>query len=181
MISRDVIFGFLEEAGRAETGGRENLTLRDVFEQLGGKGSHATRDIAREMGITQRQVQRMLTETGAEKRGMGPKSIVGFRELNANELRRAGARYFRENPLYFEDGSEFALCYGGEQQGDEREVRGDAVVIEDNSDWLDAFDARDYALMQRRFTDAFLEAYGVSAGDLDICDEDDGSNLHVAL
>lgn len=173
MISRAQIFAWLEEAGREVSGGRVELTLREVFEARGGRGSHATRDIARDLGVTQRQVQRMLTEHGTERRGMGPKSMRYFRELSAGELRRAGARFYRDNPFVVPAGFEFPLCYGDEKQGDDRDVRGDAVVIEDNAPWLDHFDAGRFERMRRVFTDLFLEAYGVSAGDLDVCEEDE--------
>lgn len=177
VISRAQIFAWLEEAGRATTGGRQELTLREVFEARGGRGSHATRDIARDLGVTQRQVQRMLTEHGTERRGMGPKSMRYFRELSAGELRRAGARFYRNNPFVVPDGFEFPLCYddgnGPDKQGDDREVRGDAVVIEDNAPWLDHFDAGRFERMRRVFTDLFLEAYGVSAGALDVCEEEE--------
>lgn len=180
MIAQSVIFGFLEEAGQAETGGRVELTLREVFEAYGGAGSGASRRLAGELGVSQRQVQRMVTEHGEQKRGIGPKSMRFFREVSRGEARRAGARFYRDNALCFETGSTFALCYHGDQEGDEREIRGDAVCIEDNSEWLDHFEAREYRDMERAFTDAFLEAYGVSAGDLDVCDEDEGSGLALA-
>lgn len=181
MIHREHIFRLLEEAGRAETGGREQLTLREVFEAYGGPRSGASRRLSEELQVSQRQVQRMVTEHGAEKRGMGPKSVRYFRELSDRELRRAGARYFRQNPLTIDDGSEFALCYHSEQQGDEREIRGDAVTLADNDEWLDHFDRGEFGAMENSFTDQFLEAYGVEAGDVDVCDEDGGQNLHAAL
>lgn len=190
MISREVIFGLLEAAGREATGGREELTLREVFEARGGKGSHATREMAAELGVTQRQVQRMITEHGTERRGMGPKSMRYFRELSTRELRRAGARLLRDRPLVFDPGSTFEMCYGDDDEG-EREIQGMPVEM-DNNRWLDEYQRastseargdepradRDYDRMQSVFTQDFLDAYGdLGDGELDVCDDDGGSGL----
>jgi hypothetical protein len=166
------------EAGREVTRGREQMTLQEVFEARGGKGSHATREIARDLDVSQRQVQRMLAGPEArERRGMGPKSTRFFRELSDRELRRAGERALRERGLVIE--GEFALCYQGDQEGDERELPPETIV-EDNSDWLDLYAAGDCDGAARMLTDAMLEAYGIEAGDVDVCDDDGGQNLHAS-
>lgn len=179
VIHQDQVLRMLEEAGRVETGGREELTIGQVFEAYGGRGSGASKRLADELGVSQRQVQRMVTEHGTEKRGMGPKSMRFFREIGVRELRRVGARYYRQNPLEIIEGSSFALCYHRDQQGDDRVIQGSPVVLGDNEGWLNDFEAGELYSMARKFTDEFLSAYGVDAGDLDVCDEDGGSNLDV--
>jgi hypothetical protein len=182
VIRQSVIFELLEDAGRAATGGRQDLTLRDVVGQLG------TRATAQQLGISQREVQRAMHERGEinprtgrpyQARQLGPRSIIAFRELGARELRRAGARALRNRNLTIDPGSSFALCYGDDQQGDDREIRGDPVVMSENDEWLDHFEAGDYELMAQAFSAAFMDAYfdGEAPGDLDVCDEDGGANL----
>lgn len=174
----------IAEAGREATaGGREQLTLAEVYELYGGKGSDATRRLSEQLGVSQRQVQRMVAGPEAsERRGMGPKSMRFFRELSDREIMRAGVRAIRDRGLVVDEGSTFAMCYRGRQDGREREIRGDPVLITDNDDWLDEYEAGNVDFAAELFTQAFLDAYGgIGGGDLEICDEDGGSGLSFSL
>lgn len=174
----------IAEAGRAATaGGREQLTLAEVYELYGGKGSDATRRLSEQLGVSQRQVQRMVAGPEAQqRRGMGPKSMRFFRELSDREIMRAGVRAIRQRGLTVDEGSTFDLCYEDEKQGKTREVRNEAVVLRDNDDWLDAYEAGDLDLAAQLFDATFLDAYGgIGGGSLDVCDEDGGDNLSFSL
>jgi hypothetical protein len=192
---RGQIFGMLEDAGRGATGGVVELTLRQVYERLGGKGSHATRIIAEQLGVTQRQAQRYVTEAG-ERRAPGRLRQLGIRNLSRRELLRAGAAALRREGRSVIIAGQFELCYQGKPQGNARQLDSEPVELgpDANAAWLDHFDAaaqaeergnrfeaeREYDAMEEAFDTAFLDEWGgVGGGEVEICP--DGADFDIAL
>lgn len=190
---RSQIFDTLEAAGRTVTAGRAP-TLREVYEQLGGRGSAATRIIAQELGVSQRQAQRYVTTAG-QRRAPGRLRELGVQRLSARELRRAGVRALRDRTLRLTDDSTVQLCYGGEPQGQPRDVGGIELGPDVTTDWLDAVERgldaqargdragaeRGFADAEEEFSVALLNEYGgFGGGDVDICPDGADVEFEVA-
>lgn len=191
---RGQIFAILEEAGRAATGGVAELTVRQVYERYGGKGSAATRIIAEALGVKQRTAQRYVTEAG-ERRAPGRLRQLALRNLSARELRRAGAAALRAEGRSITLGGEFELCYEDKEQGKPRQLDPPVELgAEQNAYWLDHFEEgaaaeaagdrfgamRAYEDMDDAFAAAVLDEYGgLGGGAVTICE--DGADFDIAV
>lgn len=138
------------------------ITPAHGVELFGGRSQ-----LARELGVTRRTVERYTTTTGGQRRA--PRADVRER-LQERARRPAGIERLRQRGLTIAAGSEIETCYDDEPEG-ERDLEGTHISGDEMGQILDAYAQGFSADACEAFNAALFAAYGADA--LSLCDDEE--------
>jgi hypothetical protein len=161
---QELLESVIDQAGRASV---PTLDIGAAISALGG-GARGRTELARELGVARRTVERYTTTSGAQRRTPRGARAAGILQVAQRERQRAGIANLRQNGLTIAPGSEVQTCYDGGPQGP-RDLSGFGIA--DNSAWLDAFERGDVDDACAEFNQTLFADYGADA--LELCEDED--------